>query len=64
MNTSPLPRNSYLYLHVPFCGMRCGFCNLFTKARPPSDLVAGYLAALGRQAARVRDELGGATFAR
>ena len=48
----------FLYVHVPFCGMRCGFCNLFTRARPPSDLVAGYLDTLARQAARVLDDLG------
>ena len=24
----------FLYLHVPFCEMRCGFCNLFTLSRP------------------------------
>jgi oxygen-independent coproporphyrinogen-3 oxidase len=54
----------FLYIHVPFCGMRCGFCNLFTKARPPAELVEGYLGALERQAVRVRDDLGGATFAR
>ena len=24
----------FLYVHVPFCEMRCGFCNLFTQARP------------------------------
>ena len=44
--------------------MRCGFCNLFTRARPPTELVAGYLSALARQAVRVRDLLGDATFAR
>ncbi|MEL6166828.1 MAG: coproporphyrinogen III oxidase family protein, partial [Cyanobacteria bacterium J06628_3] len=20
----------FLYIHIPFCEMRCGFCNLFT----------------------------------
>jgi oxygen-independent coproporphyrinogen-3 oxidase len=54
----------FLYIHVPFCGMRCGFCNLFTRARPRSNLVAGYLEALARQAARVRDALGVGSFAR
>ena len=24
----------FLYLHIPFCEMRCGFCNLFTTAEP------------------------------
>ena len=54
----------FLYVHVPFCGMRCGFCNLFTKARPAADLVARYLAALRRQAGVVREALGEAGFAR
>src|SRR4051812_34760745 len=22
----------FLYVHIPFCEMRCGFCNLFTTA--------------------------------
>ena len=26
-----------LYLHIPFCEMRCGFCNLFTRAGPPAE---------------------------
>ena len=35
------PRDAlFLYLHVPFCAMRCGFCNLFTTANPKDDLVA------------------------
>lgn len=25
----------FLYLHLPFCETRCGFCNLFTRALPP-----------------------------
>ncbi len=54
----------FLYVHVPFCGMRCGYCNLFTRARPDGDLVAGYLDALRRQAARVRAAVPGASFAR
>jgi len=40
----------FLYLHVPFCEVRCGFCNLFTLARPEASLPAQYLAALRRQA--------------
>jgi coproporphyrinogen III oxidase-like Fe-S oxidoreductase len=42
-----------LYLHLPFCEMRCGFCNLFTAADPHRELVAPYLAALRRQAEAV-----------
>jgi oxygen-independent coproporphyrinogen III oxidase len=54
----------FLYLHVPFCEMRCGFCNLFTTANPQAGLESAYLAALERQAMRVRESLGEASFAR
>jgi oxygen-independent coproporphyrinogen-3 oxidase len=58
-------RNSLcLYLHVPFCEMRCGFCNLFTQAQPKQGLTGRYLAVLRRQAERVREALGVAEFAR
>ncbi|MEV7229241.1 STM4012 family radical SAM protein [Polymorphospora sp. NPDC051019] len=48
-----------LYLHLPFCEMRCGFCNLFTRANPPAEQVRAYLDQLRRQATRVREALGG-----
>jgi oxygen-independent coproporphyrinogen III oxidase len=54
----------FLYIHVPFCEMRCGFCNLFTQSRPRTELVAGYLATLQREAGHVRQALGEARFAR
>ncbi|WP_068163828.1 STM4012 family radical SAM protein [Rhodococcus phenolicus] len=47
----------FLYAHIPFCEMRCGFCNLFTTANPPEERVGAYLAALRRQARQVRTEL-------
>jgi oxygen-independent coproporphyrinogen-3 oxidase len=53
-----------LYVHVPFCEQRCGFCNLFTTAWAGTDLVARYLDTLARQASRVRAALGEARFAR
>jgi oxygen-independent coproporphyrinogen-3 oxidase len=53
-----------LYLHLPFCEMRCGFCNLFTAADPHRELVAPYLAALRRQAEAVGGALGPRRFAR
>jgi coproporphyrinogen III oxidase-like Fe-S oxidoreductase len=52
-----------LYVHVPFCEMRCGFCNLFTRTGAPAELAAAYLAALDRQARTVADGLGAASFA-
>lgn len=59
------PRDAlFLYLHVPFCEQRCGFCNLFTQARPREGVAERYLAALERQAAVVADALGGPRFAR
>jgi oxygen-independent coproporphyrinogen-3 oxidase len=54
----------FLYVHVPFCEMRCGFCNLFTTARPKDDLVEAYLGALERQCRVVAGALGEASFAR
>jgi oxygen-independent coproporphyrinogen-3 oxidase len=53
-----------LYFHIPFCEVRCGFCNLFTRIGAPDGLAAAYLDALERQAAAVREALGeGAGFA-
>jgi oxygen-independent coproporphyrinogen-3 oxidase len=52
-----------LYLHVPFCEYRCGFCNLFTLARPDASLPAQYLAALRRQAEVTRAAIPCARFA-
>jgi len=38
------PRPSlFAYVHIPFCEMRCGFCNLFTIARPPESLPGLYM---------------------
>lgn len=54
----------FLYLHVPFCEYRCGFCNLFTRANPAQELVPRYLDALTRQAERAAAALPGARFAR
>ncbi|NUU22125.1 MAG: STM4012 family radical SAM protein [Streptomycetaceae bacterium] len=54
----------FFYAHIPFCEMRCGFCNLFTRTGAPAELVARYLDALERQARAVRDALpGDARFA-
>ncbi len=54
----------FLYLHVPFCEQRCGFCNLYTQVEPQSALVDDYLAALERQARVVREQLGAFGVAR
>jgi len=47
----------FLYLHVPFCEQRCGFCNLFTQPVPEAARVSAYLDTLDRQATVVRRSL-------
>ncbi|GAA3133089.1 hypothetical protein GCM10020001_064420 [Nonomuraea salmonea] len=42
-------------MHIPFCEMRCGFCNLFTRTGAPEELVTAYLDTLERQARQVRE---------
>ncbi len=54
----------FLYFHVPFCEVRCGFCNLFTLAQPEGDLPTAYLAAVRRQAEVTRAAVPDAQFAR
>ena len=44
----------FLYVHVPFCEMRCGFCNLFTAAGPTPNVVGAYLDTLTKEVAAVR----------
>jgi len=57
--------NLFLYLHIPFCEMRCGFCNLFTMANPNPEMGNPYLPALERQIKVSRAALGeNAKFAR
>lgn len=56
--------NLFLYLHIPFCEMRCGFCNLFTTVNPGETLEQRYLDALERQARMVQEALGDARFVR
>ncbi|MFB4279024.1 STM4012 family radical SAM protein [Nonomuraea sp. MTCD27] len=55
-------RPGALYVHIPFCEMRCGFCNLFTRTGAPEELVTAYLDALERQAGQVRDALEETSF--
>ncbi|WP_236653280.1 STM4012 family radical SAM protein [Streptacidiphilus melanogenes] len=49
-----------LYAHIPFCEVRCGFCNLFTRIGAPDGLSTAYLDALDRQAARTAEALNAA----
>jgi oxygen-independent coproporphyrinogen III oxidase len=45
------------YAHIPFCEVRCGFCNLFTRVGAPDQMTTHYLDALERQARQVRAAL-------
>ena len=46
------------YVHIPFCEMRCGFCNLFTAANLPDDITEAYLDAFQRQVEVTVDQIG------
>jgi oxygen-independent coproporphyrinogen III oxidase len=54
----------FLYLHIPFCEMRCGFCNLFTMARPDPELPRRYVTQMLQQMAVTADLLGSRQIAR
>jgi oxygen-independent coproporphyrinogen-3 oxidase len=57
-------RHLFLYVHIPFCTMRCGFCNLFTTANPNPWQVSLYLDTLRVHAQSVRVAMPNARFAR
>ncbi len=54
----------FLYIHIPFCEMRCGFCNLFTTVSHNEDFISQYVRTVQRQAQRMKAVLGNASFAR
>ena len=47
----------YLYVHIPFCEMRCGFCNLFTTVRPGKSFVGETLKSIVRQSGIVAQQI-------
>ncbi len=53
----------FFYLHIPFCEMRCGFCNLFTTTHPNEGLVSAYLNTVARQMQTMSDMLDTPRFA-
>ncbi|AIQ45338.1 coproporphyrinogen III oxidase [Paenibacillus sp. FSL R7-0273] len=54
----------FLYMHIPFCGARCGFCNLFTLPDKRDDVHERYVDALERQARQWSAFTGHKPFAR
>ena len=54
----------FLYLHIPFCEFRCGFCNLFTHVQPEKELTQRYIRSIELQAQQIRRVLPDAKFSR
>ncbi len=54
----------FLYLHIPFCEMRCGFCNLFTTTNPKNNFEENYLSTLTDQANQLALSIKPAKFVR
>jgi len=52
----------FLYFHIPFCEMRCGFCNLFTMTGAKKTTVQAYLEAIRREVETVKSSLPHANF--
>ena len=42
-----------LYLHVPFCSSKCGYCNLFSIPTQHTEMLASYVEAVKRQIKQV-----------
>lgn len=54
----------FLYLHVPFCEYRCGFCNLFTLANADHSWIDHYLKTIRNEAEALHGVMPEATFVR
>ncbi|PKH51765.1 coproporphyrinogen III oxidase [Tenacibaculum sp. Bg11-29] len=51
----------FYYVHIPFCEMRCGFCNLFTVANPKEG-VKLYLESIHKEMQTYRNEVPSLNF--
>lgn len=54
----------FLYVHVPFCGVRCGFCNLLTQVgtKGDADAPTAYVDAVLRHAAVMAEAIPDARY--
>jgi len=52
----PIPSPRHVYIHVPFCRHRCGYCD-FTLVAGRDDLLDRYFLAIGQELQRVRGHL-------
>lgn len=57
-------RPTSLYIHVPFCEFRCGFCNLFTLAQPAQSMVDRWFSQLQDESLVVSQAVGKRSIAR
>lgn len=48
-----------LYLHIPFCQAKCGYCNLFSVTGQDTEAVERYFAAVKRQCVQYEELLRG-----
>ncbi len=46
-----------LYLHIPFCETKCGYCNLFSVTGQGEGEIEAYLKSVGRQGSQYQDIL-------
>jgi oxygen-independent coproporphyrinogen-3 oxidase len=47
---SPTARSAGLYVHLPFCGQRCGYCYFRVHVKPGEEVVERYVDAVLREA--------------
>jgi oxygen-independent coproporphyrinogen-3 oxidase len=57
-------RHLFCYVHVPFCGQRCSFCNLFTYVPAGASPAGAYLDAMERELEAYALALGDFRFTR
>lgn len=50
-------RKMGLYVHIPFCRSKCGYCNLFSVTRMPTGGYGAYLDAVERHSRQMRREV-------
>lgn len=46
-----------LYIHIPFCQSKCGYCNLFSIANSKQEILDSYLNAIKRQSFQFKNIL-------
>lgn len=46
-----------LYIHIPFCLQKCGYCDFYSEAGLPDDLKKAYVEALCREIAQYGNRL-------